>query len=300
MIVATPETNHKSVRIFRDKIQASLSTFFGRKKLGIQSEEDTLLMLGLDLAQEAGGYIPVPGVATAINIMVNVGKIAYENFVTPPIVSFNSFADIDRLSFLVAEGIAAIYSPQIRELNDSQARILAESAHDSLESFLKRAYAGGKTVITPDQLVLVLGKYHLGIIRNKNPMLLGNPHRRAVLLGKINGNNWYDMDLFLGSGINVANNGVETKFISKSNCAYYYSGGFSGLIYTKVSDKSSIYGSRIGTFSYANDLTFQQVQTVISTEIINMEIPEQIKVNSEDTLQEGVEEKGERDETHRL
>lgn len=243
MIVTTPETNHPTVRVFRDRIQASLSTFFGRKKLGIEGPEDTLLMLGLDLMVEAGGYVPVPGVSTAINIMVNVGKIAYENLAAAaPIVTFNSFADIDRLSFLVAEGIAAIYSPQIKQLNESQALVLASSAHDSLESFLKRAYSQGKTVITPDQLILVLGKYYLGTYRYK--WSKWKPHRRAVFLGRIDGENWYDMDLFLGSGISVSHNGRRFHYGSPAQCAYYYScsGVFSGCVYTRVPDRNETYG----------------------------------------------------------
>ncbi len=246
-----PEISDPSILAFRSRLQAQLSTLFGRQKLGIEEKETSYLLFFTNSASKITDYIPNSEVQAALRILIKSVEISsdlYDLFKKdkPSPYIFSSFAEIDRVSYLVSAGIASIYSPQIEQLDESQAIILAECAYSSLSSLVKRSKRKGTAGILPEQLILALGTYHLGILK-KAFSLPGNPHRRATVIAHIGQNNWYDMDLFLGSGIRV---GEENYIVEAKYYFYYNPHNIQGLIYTSVPDKSDIYGYRNGTDSY--------------------------------------------------
>lgn len=254
-----PHISDPSVLAFRGRLQARLSTLFGKQKLEIEGEETSYLMIFTNSVDSITEYIPNTEVQTALKILVKSVQIGRELYAyarqaqNNPYI-FSSFAEIDRVSYLVSAGIASIYSPQIERLDESQAITLAECAYNSLSSFVKRSRNNGRIGISPDQLILALGKYHLGTVQRvfARP---GNPHRRATLIAHINNGNWYDMDLFLGSGIKV-----ENSYYNPTNTAYYYYNprNTQGLIYTKAPNLSGTYGFRNGTLQYVYELNLDE------------------------------------------
>jgi hypothetical protein len=242
---------------FRNRLQSHLTGYFGAYKVagaGLFERSKPTAFLAMDVGSAFLGCIPEPLEAASVELALMLVKIGYEKYQEKEDEKmyhiFSSYAAIDKASYLIADGIASIYAPQITQLSYKGAVDLADSAAHTLKWFIehrakKDKILGGR-MIKPDELVLVIGQYY----KPEDSLLRASkdPYKFCKKLDRKPNSNLpescYDMDIFLASGIKVGETGYH------NNATHYLYGNKkwdltdNHFVYTAGLDGSSSYGYR--------------------------------------------------------